>query len=45
VDLRENSTSKETKYINVFFLLQVYFLFLVYKNIEQLLVAQNIKKF
>jgi len=44
VDLRESSTLKETKYINVFFFKSI-FLFLVYKNIEQLLVAQNIKKF
>ena len=41
VDLQEDNTSKETKYINVF---RVYFYY-SFKNIEQLLVAQSIKKF
>jgi len=41
----EKTAHPRKQNILLFFLLQVYFLFLVYKNIEQLLVAQNIKKF
>ena len=43
MDLLESSTLKETKYN--FFPFKFIFLILVYKNIEQLLIAQILKSF